>query len=154
LREPTLDEGDPERPPATVVLSAVDPANPYGAIIPWPKLGEARPPFTRSAGAFVVLVDGELAAYIARGERSIVTLLPEHEPRRSAWSRGLAEALAAWSTRRRQYQPGWLTVNESPITRSSLFGYLREVGFAASGPSVRLVGASRTAPSTLVVGAD
>ena len=37
---------------ATVLLAAVDPANPYGAVLPWPKLaGRA----ARAAGAFVVL---------------------------------------------------------------------------------------------------
>jgi ATP-dependent Lhr-like helicase len=54
----------------TVVLAAVDPANPYGAVLPWPKLaGRA----ARAAGSFVVLHSGELRLYIERGGRSMLT---------------------------------------------------------------------------------
>ncbi len=53
-----------------VVLAAVDPANPYGAVLPWPKLaGRA----ARAAGSFVVLHDGELRFYVERGGRSMLT---------------------------------------------------------------------------------
>ena len=55
-----LDGVDPERPEyRAVVLAAADPANPYGAALPWPEPateGAARP--GRKAGALVVLVDG------------------------------------------------------------------------------------------------
>ena len=55
---------------SVVVLSAVDPANPYGAVLPWPKLsGRA----ARAAGAFVVLQGGELRLYVERGGRSMLT---------------------------------------------------------------------------------
>jgi ATP-dependent Lhr-like helicase len=54
----------------TVVLSAVDPANPYGAVLAWPKLaGRA----ARAVGSFVVLHSGELRLYIERGGRSMLT---------------------------------------------------------------------------------
>src|SRR6202012_3425126 len=58
-----LDGVDPERPEyRAVVLAAADPANPYGAALPWPSRpsedGAARP--GRKAGALVVLVDGDL----------------------------------------------------------------------------------------------
>lgn len=55
---------------ASAVLAAADPANPYGAALPWPD-SDGRP--SRSAGAYVVLVDGRAAAFIERGARSIVT---------------------------------------------------------------------------------
>ncbi len=51
-----------------VVLAATDPANPYGAALPWPT-ANGRP--GRIAGAYVVLVDGELAAFVERGGRSL-----------------------------------------------------------------------------------
>ncbi|MBW0012321.1 MAG: ATP-dependent helicase, partial [Mycobacterium sp.] len=60
-----------------VVLAAADPANPYGAALPWPTAkadGEAaggRP--GRKPGALVVLVDGELAWFLERGGRSLLT---------------------------------------------------------------------------------
>ncbi len=55
---------------STALLAAVDPANPYGAVLPWPKLaGRA----ARTAGAFVVVHSGELRLYIERGGRSMLT---------------------------------------------------------------------------------
>jgi ATP-dependent Lhr-like helicase len=53
-----------------MVLAATDPAQPYGASLPWPE-GERRA--ARAAGAYVVLIDGELAAYLERGAHSVVT---------------------------------------------------------------------------------
>ena len=54
----------------TLVLAAADPAQPYGAAIPWPA-SEGRP--ARQAGAYVVLADGAPAAYLERGGRSLLT---------------------------------------------------------------------------------
>ncbi|OBH85282.1 ATP-dependent helicase [Mycobacterium scrofulaceum] len=65
---------DPERPEyRAVVLAAADPANPYGAALPWPASGGegARP--GRKAGALVVLVDGHLGWFLERGGRSLLT---------------------------------------------------------------------------------
>jgi ATP-dependent Lhr-like helicase len=78
------DEPDPSEPGSpTVVLAAADPANPYGAALPWPDRPE-RPSRGdepsrqthkpgRKAGALVVLVDGELALYVERGGRSLLS---------------------------------------------------------------------------------
>lgn len=56
----------------TVVLAATDPANPFGASLPWPAdAGTHRP--GRKAGAHVVLVDGTLAGYLEKGGRSLLT---------------------------------------------------------------------------------
>jgi ATP-dependent Lhr-like helicase len=56
--------------PATIVLSAVDPANPYGASVPWPSSeGKAE----RRSGASVCLVDGRPAAWLDSSGRRIVT---------------------------------------------------------------------------------
>ena len=52
-----------------LVLAATDPAQPYGAALPWPE-SQGRP--ARAAGARVVLIDGECAAYLERGGRSVV----------------------------------------------------------------------------------
>lgn len=53
-----------------MVLAATDPAQPYGAALPWPA-SAGRP--ARQAGAHVVLVDGELVAYLDRGGHSLST---------------------------------------------------------------------------------
>ncbi|HEU5355479.1 MAG TPA: ATP-dependent helicase [Actinocrinis sp.] len=102
--------GDSDQPtsgrtPTTLLLAAADPANPYGAAVPWPDrpLSHGQPadaaPSTppspaplpisapaapghkpgRKAGALVVLVDGELVLYIERGGRTVLswTRVPE-----------------------------------------------------------------------------
>ncbi|QPK83798.1 ATP-dependent helicase [Corynebacterium qintianiae] len=62
------------REPHVYVLAATDPANPYGAALPWPAQGP-----TRSAGAMVVLIDGLLAAHITRGGKTMTTFF-DHFP--------------------------------------------------------------------------
>lgn len=58
-----------------VVLAAADPANPYGAALPWPERGEGiaghKP--GRKAGALVVLVEGRLVLYVERGGRTLLS---------------------------------------------------------------------------------
>jgi ATP-dependent Lhr-like helicase len=67
LRAPRDDVNQP------LVLAATDPANPFGASLPWPETN-GRP--ARAAGAFVVIDHGRLAAYLERGGRSILTFAP------------------------------------------------------------------------------
>jgi ATP-dependent helicase Lhr and Lhr-like helicase len=79
----------------SVLLAATDPANPYGAALPWPAREEGRRP-SRSAGAFVILIDGAPAAWMGRAERHLATFLdqvPDREPAEVA--REIARVLAA-----------------------------------------------------------
>lgn len=69
---------DPSGDQPAVVLAATDPANPYGAVLPWPIGEEARTP-PRSAGARVVLVDGVPAIYVERGEHALRLFAPFFE---------------------------------------------------------------------------
>lgn len=55
-----------EQDPHTYILAAADPANPYGAALPWPEQGP-----TRAAGALVVLIDGLLLAHFTRGGKTL-----------------------------------------------------------------------------------
>ena len=57
-----------------VVLASVDPANPFGATVPWPEM--ARRP-VRAVGTWVVLVEGRLALYVERGGRGLLTTDPD-----------------------------------------------------------------------------
>jgi ATP-dependent Lhr-like helicase len=113
-------EGSRERTgPLALVLAASDPANPYGASIPWPERGLTEPgddgpasgtPATardeggrdaaagsrrrghqpsRKAGALVVLVDGELVLYVERGGKTMLCWSDDPEPLQAA-----ADALA------------------------------------------------------------
>ena len=61
---------EPDEPDA-VVLAACDPANPYGAALPWPDREGHRP--GRKAGALVVLVNGALIFYVERGGRTLLS---------------------------------------------------------------------------------
>ncbi len=76
--------GEKRGEPTTVVLAASDPANPYGAALPWPdRVAEPsdgdsddkrrRHQPGRKAGAVVVLVDGVLALYVERGGKTLLT---------------------------------------------------------------------------------
>jgi ATP-dependent Lhr-like helicase len=60
--------------PIALVLAATDPANPFGAALPWPARredGGHKP--GRKAGALVVLVHGALVVYVERGGRTLLT---------------------------------------------------------------------------------
>ncbi|WP_246067227.1 DEAD/DEAH box helicase [Paenibacillus koleovorans] len=56
-----------------LVLSAVDPANPYGSLIPWPE-AMAGPAFARKSGNFLVLRDGRLSLWIENNGRRFYSL--------------------------------------------------------------------------------
>jgi ATP-dependent Lhr-like helicase len=89
---------DSPEQPEVIVMAATDPANPYGAALKWHPTGQSedvkagRGP-TRTVGATVVLVDGSIVAYLARGDRQLLTWLPESEPQRSHSAQAIATAL-------------------------------------------------------------
>ncbi len=91
-----LDGVDPERPEyRPVVLAAADPANPYGAALPWPtSRGDASARPGRKAGALVALVDGELAWFLERGGRSLLTFTDDPAAHQAA-ALALADMVAA-----------------------------------------------------------
>jgi ATP-dependent Lhr-like helicase len=111
---------EPPEEPFSVVIAATDPANPYGAALPWPQApGDANgsaegasapsaapapraaatrtagPRPQRAAGAHVVLVDGALAGFLGRGGRTLATFLPDNEPERTHVAQALVRALAS-----------------------------------------------------------
>ena len=57
-----------------LLLAATDPAQPYGAALPWPRRAEGRRP-ARTPGAFVLLLDGNPILYVERGGKGIVRLV-------------------------------------------------------------------------------
>nr|WP_239580145.1 ATP-dependent helicase [Microlunatus panaciterrae] len=62
---------DEPREQRAMVLAACDPANPYGAALPWPEREGHRP--GRKAGALVVLVNGRLVFYVERGGKTLLS---------------------------------------------------------------------------------
>ena len=63
----------PEADGDYLVLAATDPANPYGASLPWPKLEGGRRP-GRTPGAYLLLRDGEPVVFVERGGRGLLRL--------------------------------------------------------------------------------
>jgi ATP-dependent Lhr-like helicase len=82
------------------VLAATDPANPYGAALPWPDRpveegdGATGHRAGRKAGALVVIVDSELALYVERGGRTLLSYTEDTEPLATA-AKALADAVHA-----------------------------------------------------------
>ena len=72
--------GPGERPEkqTALALAATDPANPFGAALPWPPQESGHRP-GRKAGAIVVLVDGSLTLYVERGGKTLLTFTEDEE---------------------------------------------------------------------------
>jgi len=117
--------------PMTAVIAATDPANPYGASIPWPE-SQGRP--SRSAGAYVVLVDGGLGAFIERGGRSLLTFpdLDIDLPRVASAVADVARGRIKRMTIER--------IDGLPVAESALGKVLAESGFIAGYKGVSLQG--------------
>jgi ATP-dependent Lhr-like helicase len=67
--------GLPDQDAAPLVLSAIDPAQPYGGALPWPSRRDGPRRLARVAGAYVVLAGGEPVLYLERGGRALQTLV-------------------------------------------------------------------------------
>jgi ATP-dependent Lhr-like helicase len=126
------DGGD--RGPSRVVLAAADPAQPYGAALPWPEtVGDTGHRPGRKAGALVVLVDGAPALYVERGGRSLLSFTTER-----------AELVAAGQALAGAVHEGWL--GSLAVERadgvgslgSELAEVLTEAGFRVTPKGLRL----------------
>jgi ATP-dependent Lhr-like helicase len=113
-----------------LVLAATDPAQPYGAALPWPRRGdgdERRRP-ARARGAYVVLVDADPVLYVEGSRRGLLTLADEVDPRLHTALEALAEAVRAGSIRRL----GLEQIDGRPIFGSGLEAALIDLGFRQS----------------------
>ena len=132
---------------ATLVLAAADPANPYGAALPWPEpagagpdgdaaAGTSRPGHRagRKAGAVVVLADGDLALYVERGGRTLLSFTDDPDV--------LAAAADALTVAVRSKALGRLTVHRadgaSALATTPLSSALEGAGFTATPQGLRL----------------
>jgi ATP-dependent Lhr-like helicase len=82
----------PERDGSYLVIAATDPANPYGASLPWPKLEGGRRP-GRTPGAHLLLRDGEPLVFVERGGRGLLRLKTLAGPELEEAMRALADAV-------------------------------------------------------------
>jgi ATP-dependent Lhr-like helicase len=134
LRALRVDPEDPE----VVRLSAVDPANAYGALLKWTPgaaeiAGPGRGP-TRSAGAQVIIVSGRLGAWLSRTRTALLTFLPGEEPERSLVASGVASALADIARDGQGRQGGLLVaeIDGQPAASHALAPFLEQAGFTPS----------------------
>lgn len=110
-----------------VALSANDPANPWGTLLPWPTHPSSLVPARRN-GAFVVISAGQLRLYLAQGGKKMMVWSENEEMPSSEIFSALASAL-----RREPRLRFTLTeVNDKPVRQTTLFTLLREVGFSSS----------------------
>jgi ATP-dependent Lhr-like helicase len=118
---------DPSQEADALVVAAADPAQPFGAAVPWPRRAGARA--ARVAGAYVVSLGGEPVLYVERGGRSLVPLRdPEEEWLRPALAALVAHVRAGGAKR--------LAVERfdgEPIVDTEAMSLLVEAGFLA-GP--------------------
>jgi len=110
-----------------LVLAAADPAQPYGAALPWPKRAGARA--ARVAGAYVVSLGGEPVLYVERGGRSLVPLRDPDE----AWLRPALAALVAHVRGGGAKRLAVERFDGEPVAESDAMPLLVEAGFLA-GP--------------------
>ena len=128
----------PDRSRQAVVLAAGDPAQPYGAALPWPPRSEEtatshRP--GRKAGAVVVLLGGELVLYVERGGKTLLSWTDD-----PALLQPSAQALAAAV---RDGALGRMTVEKADggaVHDSPLAAALSTAGFRATPRGLRLRG--------------
>jgi ATP-dependent Lhr-like helicase len=140
-----------------VVLAATDPANVYGAALPWPErpgagdgaavdIGEgpggnaagrrAGPRAGRKAGALVVLVDGDLVLYVERGGKTLLSWTEDEHVLKEA-ATALSGAVAAGALGRMVVQKAdGASVHESTPLSAALQG----AGFVATPRGLRVRG--------------
>ena len=116
------------------MLAAADPAQAYGAALPWPdSVGDTGHRPGRKAGALVVLVDGAAVLYVERGGRSLLSFTDERTELQAA-----AEALAG------AVHEGWLgtlaveRADGVGSLGSALADVLTEAGFRVTPKGLRL----------------
>ncbi len=130
--------GQPSRAagPAPVVLAAGDPANPFGAALPWPDRPDETPGGHRpgrKAGALVVLTGGHLVLYVERGGKTILSWTSDPAV--------LGPAAAALAGVARGGALGRLTIERADgetVHGSPLAHALEEAGFRATPRGLRL----------------
>lgn len=115
-------------------LAATDPANPFGAALPWPSTDEDGPRHRpgRKAGALVTLVDGALVIFVERGGKSLLTFTDEAAVLAAA-AASLAETARGAFGRLAVERVDGEAVSQSPLADA-----LREAGFTQTPKGLRL----------------
>ncbi|NBE54135.1 ATP-dependent helicase [Streptomyces boluensis] len=137
------DRGDaPAGGDRAVILAAADPANAYGAALPWPEppTGASHKP-GRKAGSLVVLVDGELTLYMERGGKTLLAWPTDPDDPAASDDTRLHTAAEALAAAARAGSLGTVTVeriNGTAALTSPLGPLLEAAGFIATPRGLRL----------------
>lgn len=115
------------------ILAPADPANPYGATLPWPPRADNRL-VGRFPGAEVI---GELAAYVSKTERSVLTFFVAQSPEASRFAGAVVKVFPTQVDVGARRAVFISEVDGEDLGRSVLATSLKEAGFRA-GP-IRLV---------------
>ena len=152
------ERADPDRERQALTLAATDPANPYGASLPWPSDDAPTDPATadadpeadpapvattpattgrghrpgRKAGALVTTVDGRLAVYVERGGKSVLTFTDD--PADLAVAARSIAAVVRSGLRKLAVE----RVDGDFVLETQLGSALREAGFTATPQGLRL----------------
>jgi ATP-dependent Lhr-like helicase len=149
-----LRSAPPVEKPEFVQLAAADPANPYGSVLRWPDLqvseedSEPGAPadrsstagwqsaprvLTRATYAEVILRNGQLVAWVRRGNPNLLVFLPPEEPECSQVAAGLAHFLCSRGQERMRTHSheGVLitTINGQPVAGHLMARFLMDAGF-------------------------
>ena len=130
----------PVEKPEFVQLAATDPANPYGSVLRWPDLpvaeedSETAPRIlTRAAYAEVILRNGQLVAWLRRGNPNLLVFLPSEEPERARVASGLAHFLCSRGQEKMRagsHQGVLITsINGQPVAAHPMARFLMDAGF-------------------------
>jgi ATP-dependent helicase Lhr and Lhr-like helicase len=123
---------------SVVVLAAADPANAYGAALPWPPRPDETPGGHRpgrKAGALVILADGQLVLYVERGGKTLLSWTSDPallDPAAAALAEAVRDGALGRLTVERADGAG---VFDSPLARA-----LEAAGFRPTPRGLRLRG--------------
>lgn len=130
LRRYRLDPVPDESRSDAVVLAATDPANPFGAALPWPDAPTLRRP-TRSAGSYICISDGRPMAWLSVAERRLILFAETDEVRK------LVASAVDHAIRDERLDPLILgTVNDGPAVDHPISHVAETLGHASGSRGI------------------
>jgi ATP-dependent Lhr-like helicase len=120
-----------DEPAGALVLAVTDPANPYGAALPWPKRDDTGRRPSRVPGAYVVTLDAEPVLYVERSGKGLLALREPRDPsgEPAGWLRDALDAVAENVRRGRMGRLGLERFDGEPVVGSVFEALLVDIGF-------------------------
>ncbi|MEE2755393.1 MAG: DEAD/DEAH box helicase [Myxococcota bacterium] len=130
---------------SVLLLATTDPANPFGAALPWPDDFSGRP--ERSPGSRVAIMGGRPIAFISRSGRSLHTRFSQDIIERRVEVQGLCQALRDFAQINRIKVIYIEQINGELARDSSLTSEFIEHGFRPTGDAIRLTTSRQAGPT-------